>query len=665
MKKSIFFPAIIVIFLMILTSCSGPVPEVAQVNIIPKPLVLKKQEGTFLLNRKTRLILTDTSGALMRGARIFAGTISKSSDFVLEPEQITGGIPKKHAVVISLNGDMKYYGREGYSLKVTPGLVMVTAARPAGAFYAMQTMRQLFPPALEDTAYIAKSWMLPCVEIYDKPAFSWRGDMLDVSRHFLPLHFILKNLDYLARYKMNTFHWHLTDDQGWRIEVKGYPKLTQIGAWRVDYNEMPWGGRPPQKPGDTASYGGYYTQKQIREVVRYAADRFITIVPEIDMPGHSRATIASYPELACIPGPIYVATGGIASDNTLNPAKEETYAFIQGVLSEVLPLFPGPYFHVGGDECNKTNWKKNKLCQDLMEKEGMKNVEELQSYFIQRVEKIVNGLGKKLIGWDEILQGGLAPNAAVMSWRGEQGGIQAAKMGHDVVMTPTKYCYLDLKQGNPELEPPYGYGRCLLSTAYSYHPVPEVLTKEEAKHILGTQGNLWGESIQNEKDANYMLFPRLLAVAEVGWTPKEMRHWNDFVDRLEYNLIRLRNLGIGYAPSMYNVRIDALQDKDNGGILLTFSTERGRIPIRFTLDEHDPDSLSTLYRQPVHINKTITVKAAAFRKGKRIGRITTKRISIHKALGATVKLNTLPEKRFSKDPGILIAEERPGSLWMK
>ncbi|MCD6200228.1 MAG: family 20 glycosylhydrolase [Bacteroidales bacterium] len=635
-------------------SCSRKIPEAADVKIIPKPLELTKQDGIFRLDKRTSFYLADSTAALQKAAEIFAGYVNTSSSFVLTPEfrrDLPGG---RRAIVVLLHGDQNRFGREGYSLKVQPEKVTITATTPAGAFYGMQTLRQLFPPQLEDSSYTADVWQLPCVTIFDKPRFAWRGDMLDVSRHFLPLEFIRKNLDYLARYKMNTFHWHLTDDQGWRIEVKGYPKLTKIGAWRVDYNKMPWWGRPSQKPGEKATYGGYYTQDQIREVVKYAADRFITVVPEIDMPGHSRATIASYPEIACGQGPYYVATGGVASNNTICPAKEESYRFIKGVLSEVLPLFPGPWFHVGGDECNKTNWKTNRLCRDLMKKEGMKNVEELQSYFIRRVEKIVNGLGKKLIGWDEILQGGLAPNAAVMSWRGEQGGIRAAKMGHKVVMTPTKYCYLDLKQGDPELEPLYGYSQCLLSTAYSYNPVSESLLPEEAKLVLGTQGNLWGESIKNEKDANYMLFPRLLAIAEVGWTPKALRTWDDFVNRLEYSLIRLKNLGIGYAPSMYNVRISSVQDSVRKGLLIRLSTEHGRVPIRYTLDGSVPLPASPLYQGPIEITgKEVKIKAAAFRHGKIIGRITTKIFRIHKAAGMEVQVSIPPSPKYNPGTPIL------------
>jgi hexosaminidase len=663
-------PFRLVLFLMLSSllsfSCVRREPGPAEVKIIPKPQHLELREGTFRMDGKTSFYLIDPNPALQRAAMIFAGYVNASSTFTLKPEVRSDVTGLTNIVVVRLSGDHNLYGDEGYSLVVGPQQITITAARPAGAFYGMQTLRQLFPPELEDSTFRATAWQIPCVDIFDRPVFTWRGDMLDVSRHFLPFEFLKKNIDYLARYKMNIFHWHLTDDQGWRIEVKKYPNLTGIGAWRVDHEDMPWHDRPPQKPGEKATYGGYYTQEQVKELVRYAADRFVTIVPEIDMPGHSQATVASYPELACTQGPHYVATGGRTSDNTLCPAKEETYRFVKGVLSELLPLFPGPYFHVGGDECDKSQWKNNPLCLDLMKREGMKDVNELQSYFIRRVEKIVNTLGKKMVGWDEILQGGLAPNATVMSWRGMQGGIEAAKMGHDVVMTPLPYTYLSRKQGDPELEPgnaPYGL---LISKAYSFDPVPSELTHKEARHILGTQGCLWGEFVPSVERANYMLFPRLLAIAEVGWTPAGNRHWEDFTDRLDYNLIRLKNLGIGYAPSIYNVTVTTLPDSVHHRVRVELTTEHGKVPIRYTFDGSDPDASSPLYEGPVTVpGPVITLKAAAFRGDERIGRITVKTFTLHKAAGATVTFSVPPSPRHAPGPHALtdglLDNANPGS----
>ena len=639
--------------LLLFSACTPGERKTAEINIIPKPLLLEKGEGYFKMNSKTAFILTDSSIALLKGAEIFSQIISKSSSFDLRPEFRTDKIPQKHAVIISLNPQQDKYGREGYTLKVSPEKIIIEAADPAGAFYALQTLRQLFPPELEDSLYIDKNWYIPAVEVFDKPAFNWRGDMLDVSRHFLPLEVVKKNIDYLASYKMNVFHWHLTDDQGWRVEIKKYPELTKIGAWRVDYNDMPWWGRPAQKPGDKTTYGGFYTQQEIRDLVKYAADRFIVIVPEIDMPGHSQATIASLPEVSCDGRSYTVATGGVASDNTVCPGKERTFEVIEDVLKEVLALFPGEYFHIGGDECNKSQWKKCPDCQRRIKEEGLKNEHELQSYFITRVEKIVNRYGKRLIGWDEILEGGLAPNATVMSWRGERGGIAAARMGHDVIMTPNTYCYLDLKQGDPDLEPPYGYSQLLLSTVYSYNPIPDDLNKEEAKHVLGIQGNLWGESIKNETDMNYMLFPRLQAISEVGWTPEKDREWDNFIDRLEYNLVRLKNSGIGYAPSMYNVSVEGVWDKNKNGMLISMSTEHGRMDIRFTRDGREPSPQSDLYVQPFILTETTVLKAAAFDKEKQPGRVTTKEFNIHKAAGIPVKTEKIWNERFPADASLL------------
>ena len=606
-----------VLFMLLFASCSDKNIKTAEINIIPKPVSIQKGEGVFKFNKNTGIIVTDP--LLQKGAEIFSGIINASSTFKTSVQQKEKKAAKKGSVVISLSSNKDKYGKEGYSLKVTKDNIAIEAAEPAGAFYALQTLRQLFPPELEKEGNKTEEWYLPAVEIFDKPEFKWRGQLLDVSRHFFPVEVVKRDIDHLARYKMNVFHWHLTDDQGWRIEVKGYPRLTEIGAWRVDYNDLPWWKRPPQKPGDKATYGGYYTQAQIREVVKYAADRFVNVLPEIDVPGHSQAIIASYPEVSCDGKKYYVATGGVFKDNTVCPAKKVTYEFLQNVFKEVFPLFPFEYFHIGGDECNKSQWKKCPACQRLMKAKGLKNEKELQSYFITKVEKIVNDLGKKMIGWDEILEGGLAPNATVMSWRGEKGGIESVKMGHDVVMTPNVYCYLDLKQGEPALEPPYGYSKLWISTAYSYAPYPCGLSQKELNRILGVQGNLWSESLQNEKDINYMLFPRLLAIAEVGWTPKDNRHWDDFAERLEYNLIRLKNLRIGYAPSMYNVNVK--KDK-SGKIVLT--TERGGLPIHYTIDGPDPTAQSELYKEPLLLNDTTkALKAAAFRDDKRIGRITT------------------------------------------
>jgi len=488
---------------------------------------------------------------------------------------------------------------------------------------------------------------LPCVKIFDKPRFAWRGNMLDVSRHFISIDYIKQNLDYLASLKMNKFHWHLTDDQGWRIEIKSYPKLTEIGAWRVDRNQLSWHDRMEQQPDEIATYGGFYTQEQIKGIIEYAGERFIEIIPEIDIPGHSRSAIASYPEISCDEADYKVATGGIMNENTYCPGKEITFEFTEKMLNEVMDLFPSKYMHIGGDECNKDKWKICEHCQKRMKDNKLADEHELQSYFIKRVEKIINAKGKTLIGWDEILEGGLAPNATVMSWRGIEGGIIAAKASHDVVMSPNSYCYIDLRQGNLDVEPDYGYGRLLLSTAYSYNPVPEKFSPEVAKHILGVQGNLWGESMQTPFDLNYMMFPRLFAIAEVAWTPYELKDFNDFVNRTEYAFKRLDAMKVNYAPSMYNVTVNHEGSILSSDLFLKLSTEVNNVDVRYTLDGSDPNAKSKIYTTAFPITKSTTLKAQAFSNEIAVGRITTKNIEIHKAAGKKVEYFIEPNKKYN------------------
>jgi len=609
-----------------------------QLNVIPKPLMSEVSDKNFKINKSVKIAVSVENTEALNIARNFAAKYNLSVE--------SGTVDNVNRISFSLSADSMKYGREGYSLDISED----------GMFYAVQTIYQIS----ESNDADGSKYSIPCVKILDKPEFVWRGDMLDVSRHFLPVSLNKKNLDYLARYKMNTFHWHLTDDQGWRVQVDSFPNLTKTGAWRVDHNDEPWWGRAPQQPGEKADYGGYYTKDEIREIVEYAEKRFITIVPEIDMPGHSQAIIASYPEVSCDSGSYYVATGGVAEKNTVCPGKEASFKFIEGMLSEVLQLFPGEYFHIGGDECNKSMWEKCPDCQARIKNEGLKDEHELQSYFIQRVEKIVNKLGKKLIGWDEILEGGLAENAAVMSWRGEDGGIKAAEMNHYVVMTPSQYCYLDLKQGDPELEPELGYSECKLSTCYSYNPVPDILSKDKTEYILGLQGNLWGESIQNEDNANYMLFPRLQAIAEVGWTPAAERSWSDFIQRLKADMKWMEREEIGFAKSLYNAAVNIT--KAENGLAVRLSTEHGSLPIYYTLDGSVPSAASNSYKKPLNISESLTIKAAAIRDGEILGKVKTKKFQIHKAFGKPVKLGSLPSEKYKGIENISLTDLMRGSV---
>ena len=472
---------LIILSIIFFVSCSEKVSqEVQPPKIIPIPSSTSLNEGYFRFSKKTTISVESESQKEV------------VTDFFNQFKYVAGWVPKisiknpKASVVFQSDENIV---NEGYQLKSGNDKLLIKSSTNAGLFYSLQTLIQLLPTEFASkTLHPDIHWAIPAVEINDEPRFKWRGFMLDVSRHFYQVDELKRFIDIMAELKMNTFHIHLTDDQGWRLEIKKYPKLTEIGAWRVDYTDYDWvnnrwWGRPTQKSGDKAEYGGFYTQDEMKAIIAYAQEKFIEIIPEIDVPGHSQAIIASYPEVACSPGPYYVATGGVFKDNTVCPGKEFTFEFLENVLNEVMDIFPGKYIHIGGDECNKEAWKADPDCQKRIKQEGLEDEHGLQSYFIKRVEKMINARGRNLLGWDEILEGGLAPNATVMSWRGESGGIKAAKLGHDIVMTPSAYCYLDLKQGHTDHEPNLGYSQCLLSACYNYNPVPGIIRRSKGQNI--------------------------------------------------------------------------------------------------------------------------------------------------------------------------------------
>ena len=501
-------------------------------SVIPKPLEMKQSTGSFILNESCLLQFDKTNPEISRIAGFFGDYLKQLYNL-----QLTD---KKEGKTIQFKIDNKAnLSNEGYLLSVTEKAVTITASQPNGLFYGMQTLKQLLP--VEATNGKLE---IPVVEIKDQPRFAWRGNMLDVGRHFFPVSFIKKYIDILAMYKINTFHWHLTEDQGWRIEIKKYPLLTEISHWR---DETIVGHQRDNAEMDGIGYGGFYTQDQAREIVRYAAERYITVVPEIEMPGHSVAALAAYPNLGCTGGPYKVKqTWGVHKD-VYCAGKEETFEFLQNVLDEVMAIFPSQFIHIGGDECPKDAWKQCDACQKRMKENGLKDEHELQSWFVSRMDKYLASKGRRLIGWDEILEGGLAPQATVMSWRGEKGGIEAAKQKHDVVMTPNSHMYIDYYQSQNKDSEPLAIGGFLpVDKVYSYEPVPVELTAEEAKYILGVQTNLWTEYVATTKKAEYMLLPRLQAQAEVGWTPKELKNFDDFAKRLETDYQRLEKMGINF-----------------------------------------------------------------------------------------------------------------------
>lgn len=616
--------------------CTPPEPiNIHEISIVPKPAHVETGEGYFQISSSTEISVENEEQEQV--AELFFG------DF----EKVAGWQPT--ITVGKSSGDILFQtdpslSQEGYILESTVDHINIKAGSVAGFFYALQTLRQLLPAqfsALSEQKNV--SWDVPAVKITDAPEFGWRGYMLDVSRHFFNKEDVKKVLDFMAELKLNRFHWHLADDQGWRVEIKSYPKLTSVGAWRVDYNTTDetiskWFGRPVQQPGEKATYGGFYTQEDIREINAYAKDRFIEVIPEIDMPGHAQATIAAYPEIGCVNAAPYVATGGVTKNNTYNPGKEETFVFVENVLNEVMDLFPFDYIHIGGDECNKSQWQTDPFAQRRMKEEGFKNAEELQSYFIKRVEKIINARGRNMIGWDEILEGGLAPNATVMSWRGESGGIKSAKAGHDVIMTPSKYCYIDLKQGHDDLEPNLGYSELLLSTSYNYNVIPDTLNDDEARHILGIQANMWTESISDWGKLTYMTYPRLYAIAENAWTAEVNQGWDDFIHRLYPQLARLDVQNVRYATSAFNVRIDHRGNDKN--ITINLNTEANGLDIYYTLDGTDPTLQSIPYSDEFLLEETAVIKAASFKEGKQIGNISALYFPVHLARNASLNYHT-------------------------
>jgi hexosaminidase len=594
------------------------------VSIIPEPVEVQKLNGVFELTKSSTV--TYNKADARATAEMLVQKLSVPTGFILEA--VKG---KTGSIQLNINDrKVEELGDEGYTLESTPQGVLIAANEPAGLFYGMQTLLQLLPKAIEGKSVADVKWVVPAVKILDYPRFGWRGLMLDVSRHFFSKEDVMRYIDEMARVKFNTFHWHLTDDNGWRVEIKSLPRLTEVGAWRVE-RAGHFGQREAPKPGEPATYGGFYTQDDIREVIAYAAERHVTIVPEIDVPGHSMAAIASYPELSCTkdttimvnPGSNFAEWYGDGTfkmliDNTLNPSDERVYEFLNKVFSELAALFPNPYIHVGGDECYKGFWEKDPGCQELMKKEKLDHVEQLQGYFMNRVEKILNAKGKKLIGWDEILEGGISPGATVMSWRGMEGGIEAAKMGHDVVMTPTTFAYLDYTQGDPTIDPPiYAYLR--LNRTYSFEPVPDEV---DGKYILGGQGNLWTEQIPTLRYAEYMTYPRAWALAETFWSPKEKKNWENFIKRVETQFCRSDVADQNYSRAIYDPVIRTTMKGSK--LWLVMESEVPDLDICYSIDDTMPDDHSAKYTEPVELpDAPITLRVVAYRGDKPMGHLIT------------------------------------------
>jgi len=527
-----------------------------ELNVIPMPNNYYFQhKGEFVIDKHSRILVDSTNETLKTGE--YLASFFKEHGLNLTIKNINNVDGIGNDIILRIFDDNKNIKPEGYKLKVNSNNLSIVAVDGSGLFYGVQTLIQLIPSSFLSNQI--KQVKVPACIITDYPRFKYRGMHLDVGRHFFPVSFIKQYIDMMAMYKFNTFHWHLTEDQGWRIEIKKYPRLTEIGAYRDSTLVGKYSDKPQKWDGKR--YGGFYTQEQIREVVKYADERHITIIPEIEMPGHSLAALAAYPYLACKPGPYRPATTwGVFPD--IYCPKEKTFKFLEDVLTEVMELFPGKYIHIGGDEAPKDRWKESKLCQQLIKKNGLKNEDELQTYFVERIEKFLNAHGRQLIGWDEILDGGLSPGATVMSWRGIEGGIAAAKAGHDAIMTPGNYCYFDHYQTGPEGEPIAIGGMTTLKDVYDYEPVPEELNKKEAQHILGAQGNVWTEYMPTPEKVEYMVLPRMAALSEVVWTDKNNKSWSSFQRRIKDHFNRYKALGWNYCPKTYDEVVDKEKEKE-------------------------------------------------------------------------------------------------------
>lgn len=599
------------------------------VNIVPVPMQLTQGKGVFIIQNGTRILVDETNGT-NEMAGLLSEKIRLSSGLNLETGSYNAAFPKNNTIVFTTLGAEVELGKEGYSIEVTEANVFIRAISANGFFYGLQTLFQLMPPDIEKSVSGLKTFSLPAVTIKDMPRFGYRGLHLDVGRHMYPVGFIKKYIDVMAMYKLNTFHWHLTEDQGWRIEIKKYPLLTKVGSIRK-------GSQIGQTDvSDTIPYGGFYTQAEAREIVAYAASKYITVIPEIEMPGHSVAALTAYPWLSCTGGPFEVRTKWGVADDILCAGNDSVFIFMQDVLTEILDIFPSTYIHIGGDEAPKVRWQHCPKCQSRIHSEGLKDEAELQSYFIKRIEKFLISKNRRLIGWDEILEGGLAPEATVMAWRGIQAGIDAANQGHDAIMTPVDFCYFDYYQGDPATETDAGGGRITLKTVYSYNPVPPVLLPEQQKHIIGVQGNVWTEHVKTPEAVECKAFPRAVALAEVAWSQQDRRNWDDFINRMDNQFPRLDNMGIKYSKGSFNV--DFTMKRENNRNLIVLTSETKDMEIRYTTDGSDPVPASSLYSVPFEITKSGPVKAALFSKGKIAGSVNQRDINVNIASGKTVTI---------------------------
>lgn len=638
---------------LLLASCNTGGSKMAEANydVVPLPNHIGTDAGSpFLLSKSTQIVFPEGNEKMQRNADFLAAYLELSSG--IKP-RVTTVSPEQNAIVLETG--LQHDNSEAYRIEINEREIRIEGASEAAVFYGIQTLRKSVPVGKYQNV------TFPAATIDNAPRFGYRGSMLDVARHFQPVEFVKKYIDLLALHQINRFHWHLTDDQGWRIESGSYPKLTEIGSKRketvIGRNTGEYDGTP---------HVGFYTKEELKEVVKYAEERYITIIPEVDLPGHMLAALTAYPELGCTGGPYEVAREWGVFDDVLCPGKEETFTFLEAVLTEVMEIFPSKYIHIGGDEAPKTRWEECPACQARIKELGLKDRDGhtaehyLQSYVTARMEKFLNDHDRSIIGWDEILEGELAPNATVMSWRGMGGGIQAAQLGHDVIMTPTDYSYFDYYQTQHTADEPLAIGGFVpLEQVYSFEPAPEVLTAEQRTHILGPQANLWTEYIKEPEHVEYMLLPRLAAMSEVQWMQPEKKNYESFLKRLPQLLALYDKLGYNYATHVFDVKAELKVNFDSNALDVTFTTIDDA-PVYYTLDGSEPDESSLRYENKLSVKENSELKAVAIRDGKK-SKVFSEKIEISKSTFMPTELLTTPAANYAYGGAPLLVDGLNGT----
>lgn len=629
----------------------------ANYQVIPLPQEVSLTQGNpFKLNENVLIAYPENNALLQRNAEFLSEYIQQATNYAPKTKAIAAGEQVKNAIVLGL--DPGIANKEGYVLTTTPEGISINGQTENGVFYGIQTLRKSIPAGAKGATVL-----IPAGEIKDEPRFSYRGMHLDVGRHFFPKEFIKKYIDLLALHNMNTFHWHLTEDQGWRIEIKKYPKLTEIGSQR----SRTVIGRNTQEY-DNTPYGGFYTQEEAKEIVKYAQERYITIIPEVDLPGHMLAALAAYPEMGCTGGPYEVCPRWGVFEDVLCIGNDKTMQFLEDVMSEIIEIFPSEYVHIGGDEAPRTRWEKCPKCQARIKSENLKAdkkhtaEDRLQSYCMSRIEKFLNSKGRRIIGWDEILEGDVAPNATVMSWRGMNGGLEAAKLGHDVIMTPNTYVYFDYYQTADTKDEPDAIGGCVpLEKVYSLEPVPASLNENEKKHIIGVQANLWTEYIATTQQIEYMVLPRMAALAEVQWTLPEKKDYRNFTKRLPQLLAFYDREGLNYGKHVFNIDSKITSDPEKKAVMIELSTIDDA-PIYYTLDGTEPSAKNgTLYKEPIAVTQAANFKAIAIRPNGNNSKIKSEQIDFNKATCRPIELKNQPSPKYSYDGAIVLVDGLKGT----